>query len=86
MNKETIKYLITEFHEKALPEVLSRTTQLQVDSGKIIALTGIRRSGKTFLMFQTIHQLLKKECPRKISFISILKMTGCFPFNCKKWI
>jgi predicted AAA+ superfamily ATPase len=65
MNKETLKYLITEFHEKALPAVLSRTMQLPVDSGKIIALTGIRRSGKTFLMYQTIHQLLQKGVPKE---------------------
>lgn len=58
MNREILKYLIVGFHERPVPQVIDRDLDLPTESGKIIALVGIRRSGKTYLMFQTIHKLL----------------------------
>ena len=51
--KEAFKYLITEFHQSKLPELVKREFFFD-DIGKIISLVGFRRSGKTFLLYQLI--------------------------------
>ncbi len=38
--------------------MLPRTLQIPLGSGKVVVLTGIRRSGKTSLLFEAIHRLL----------------------------
>mgnify|MGYP006293481133 CR=1 FL=1 len=70
MNKETIKYIIRDFHEKSLPDVVNRSLDLPLDSGKIVTLVGIRRSGKTFFMFQTMHQLIKTVSKENIIYLN----------------
>ena len=47
MRKDIIKNLITDFHEKGIPSVKPRLLEIPVNSKKIVALTGVRRSGKT---------------------------------------
>ncbi len=65
MNKETIKYILTDFHEKWLPPVFDRDLELPLDLGKIIAIVGIRGSGKTFLLFRTMQRLTARNIPRE---------------------
>ena len=62
---------ISLFHQKQIPETVSRDLKLPVNTGKIIALNGVRRCGKTYLMYDTIAGLLKKKVPvRNILFLS----------------
>ena len=50
MDKETLKYVLTQSTTRPLPPATPRTLELPLDSNKIVALVGIRRSGKTFLL------------------------------------
>ena len=67
MNKETLKYILTDFQEKKLPDTKSRELELPIlnrenDSNqgvnKIISLIGVRRCGKTFLFYHTMRQMI----------------------------
>lgn len=57
MNKETLKYIYQQFLERSLPAYYARSYTLPLGSGKIITLVGVRRSGKTFLLFELIDEL-----------------------------
>ena len=63
MNKETLKYIIRNFHEKGIPFLYERRVKLPLNTKKVIAVIGIRRSGKTFLLFQTIKELIANNVP-----------------------
>ena len=58
MIKETIKYILTDFHESPLPESRGRSLLLPLDVNKVVALVGIRRSGKTYLLYRTMQRLI----------------------------
>ena len=56
--KEIIAHLIDEFHERELPETLSRDRQLLEIRGRASVVIGMRRAGKTWFCFQKITELL----------------------------
>jgi len=58
MDREAIKYILTDFHTKKLPPVVERDLRLPLDLEKVVSLVGIRRSGKTSLLYGTMQQLL----------------------------
>lgn len=60
MDKETLKRILIDFHSTSLPDVFERALRLPLDLKKVITLSGIRRSGKTSLLFLTIRRLLEK--------------------------
>ena len=68
--KDVLKTLILEFHERELPKVIPRKMNIPTNSGKIISLVGVRRSGKTYLMFQTIQTLLAKLPKHHIVYLN----------------
>ena len=78
--KEIIKSLIKDFHYKALPEFSPRAISIPLNLNKIISLIGARRSGKTYLLYQTIGSLLKQTEKSSIIFINFederLDITG----------
>lgn len=53
-----LDFLIAEFQELPLPTVIPRAIRLPEVERKATVLIGMRRSGKTFLMFQEILRLL----------------------------
>ena len=57
MDKETLKYVLTQSTTRPLPPATPRMLELPLDSKKIVALVGIRRSGKTFLLYETMRRL-----------------------------
>ncbi|MCF2141268.1 MAG: ATP-binding protein [Candidatus Lokiarchaeota archaeon] len=58
MEKETaFKYIILEFQNQKLPRIYKRDYDLPT-TDKIITIIGIRRSGKTFFLYQQIKKLL----------------------------
>ncbi|MCF8382171.1 MAG: AAA family ATPase, partial [Chlorobium sp.] len=63
MKKETLKTIIRDFHVSPLPTLKRRSQQIPVDTSKIITLVGVRRSGKTSLLFNIISDLLQKGIP-----------------------
>ncbi|MCD6261986.1 MAG: ATP-binding protein [Deltaproteobacteria bacterium] len=69
--KEIIKSLIKDFHHKPLPEFSPRAISIPLNLNKIISLIGARRSGKTYLLYQTIDSLLKQTEKSNIIFINL---------------
>ena len=55
--KEIIKQIIRDFHLSEKFAVISRDIELPVDSGKIITIIGVRRCGKTSLLYELINTL-----------------------------
>ena len=69
MNKDVIKFLIKEFHQRELPEVHHRTLLIP-DIPKIISISGVRRSGKTYYFYQIIKELLQTVGIDRIIYIN----------------
>ncbi len=55
-----IRQVIREYWEKPLPATISRNISLNAKNDLINDITGMRRSGKTFLMFEKIGKLPKQ--------------------------
>jgi predicted AAA+ superfamily ATPase len=64
VNKETLKYVLTQSTTRPLPLATTRTLEVPLDSNKIVALVWIRRSGKTFLLYETMRRLEAKGVDR----------------------
>ncbi len=58
--KEVFKTIISDFHQRGLPKFVRRDFAIPLDSGKIISLIGARRTGKTYLFYQVIQELLEQ--------------------------
>lgn len=68
--KEIIKSLIREFHHRPLPRYTSRQVVVPLDVEKIITLIGVRRSGKTFMLYQLMDQLRGQKDKTELIFIN----------------
>ena len=68
--KDIFKKIITDFHEQFIPPVIPRDIQIPTDSGKIVSLVGVRRSGKTSIIYQIISELRKDIDPSNIIYIN----------------
>jgi uncharacterized protein len=55
-----LEQIIADFHERQLPEFTRRQTKLPFLSNKIDTVIGMRRSGKTWYLYQVISDLLEK--------------------------
>jgi predicted AAA+ superfamily ATPase len=65
VDKETIKYVLAQSTTRPLPAATPRNLGLPHDSGKIVALVGIRRSGKTYLLYATMRELESRGVDRR---------------------
>jgi predicted AAA+ superfamily ATPase len=65
VNSDGLKVVLQEFRARNLPAGVRRDQELPTDSGKVVALAGLRRSGKTFLFFQAIEALVARGVPRE---------------------
>ncbi len=68
--KELIKQIIRDFHTEQDFEVKQRDIKLPIDTNKIITLIGVRRCGKTSILYDTINRLSKKINKTHILFIN----------------
>jgi len=63
--KELLKSIIRTFQANPLPQdIIKRDIELPIDSGAVISVIGSRRAGKTYLVLETIQQLLNKGVPK----------------------
>jgi len=53
-----LEEVIVEFHRLGLPEIREREIELPLNVNKAITVTGMRRTGKTYLLYQTMKKLL----------------------------
>jgi hypothetical protein len=65
MTSDNLKYVLRQFAERALPACRPRELALPMDTGKVIGLAGVRRSGKTFLFFDAIRRLAEQGVDRR---------------------
>lgn len=70
MIKDFFKRLITDFIEKDITGILSRNYNIPLESKKIISLIGVRRSGKSSILFDTINRLRKNIDKENIIYIN----------------
>lgn len=69
--KELLKTIITDNQSRALPQIWPRTLEIPLNSEKIITLTGVRRSGKTYHLFDAMSKLkAQKVSNERILYIN----------------
>ncbi len=62
--KNVLKNIIVNFHTSNIKASVSRDIELPIDSGIIVTVIGVRRSGKTFLLYETIKKIIKQGIPK----------------------
>ena len=71
MSLEILSSIIADFHENGIPDYMERHYDIPVSSGKIITITGPRRAGKTYLMYQLMDRLMQSgKSKRNIIYIN----------------
>ena len=60
VSEEDIKKVLLEWEERRLPKVIERDVKVNLNPTQIITITGVRRAGKTYLLYKIIEKLLKK--------------------------
>jgi predicted AAA+ superfamily ATPase len=68
--KTLFQRLIIDFQEAPTKQVTSRDYAIPLNSQKIISLIGVRRCGKTYLLYSFIEQLRQQVDPRNIVYIN----------------
>lgn len=68
--KQVFKRLITDFIEKDIKNILPREFFIPIESTKVISLIGVRRSGKSSLLFDIINKLRDKTDRENIIYIN----------------
>ncbi|ODS31093.1 MAG: Archaeal ATPase [Candidatus Scalindua rubra] len=69
---EKILYVLNEWFEGKLPWFIERSFPYEwVDSNLILVLAGVRRSGKTYLLYQIVDRLRKDISPQNIIYINL---------------
>ena len=68
--KEQLKQIIRDFHLSNNFDVKARTLKPPIDTKKIITLIGVRRCGKTSILYHTINELCKTVSKTKILFLN----------------
>jgi predicted AAA+ superfamily ATPase len=68
--KEQLKQIIRDFHVSDIFDVMPRDLQPPIDTKKIITLIGVRRCGKTSILYNMINQLSKSIDKTKVLFLN----------------
>ena len=72
--EKILKTIFYEWKERKLPQIIEREKDLKeylrVRPQKIIAITGFRRVGKTYLILQLIKELLEKKDREEVVYVN----------------
>lgn len=68
--RDIFKKIITDFHESPMRPVMAREYRIPVDSRKIVSLIGVRRSGKTSILYHIIEHLRQTINPVNVVYIN----------------
>jgi len=68
--KDLFKTIIKDFQSKPLKNFIKRDYTIPYNITKIITLIGPRRSGKTYLLYQVISEIIKKDTIENIVYIN----------------
>jgi len=69
MQKDILKRVIADSQERDLAYVIDRDLKIPLGTNKIISLIGVRRSGKTHVLYSIIKKLRTTTDPRNIVYI-----------------
>lgn len=64
MNKDKIKYLLQDIENTPIPDGFPREIELPMNSRKVVILLGLRRVGKTYLLYSTMRRLMASGISR----------------------
>jgi len=70
MIKDIFKRLIIDSQEKQFTDIVTREVIIPTDTKKIVTLKGVRRCGKTSIMYQTIKQLRQNTDKTNLVYIN----------------
>jgi uncharacterized protein len=65
VRKESLKYVLAENTTRKFPATVPRALELPLDTRKITTLVGIRRSGKTYILYDTMRRLESRGIDRR---------------------
>ena len=65
MRKESLKYLLAGNTTRKFPVTVPRDLEVPLDTSKITTLVGIRRSGKTYILYDTMRRLEARGIDRR---------------------
>ena len=68
--KEQLKQIIRDFHLSKNFDVKARTLNPPINTKKIITLIGVRRCGKTSILYHMINELCQTVDKTKILFLN----------------
>ena len=68
---EQFKYVISEFFHRKWPDIKPREIELPTDVDKVIALFGVRRAGKTYVLYDTARKLLNQMPDRSVLYVNL---------------
>ncbi len=68
--KEVFKKAIVDFQQRELKHIFRREYDIPLESKKIVSLIGVRRCGKTYILFDLINRLKSKVSPQNIIYIN----------------
>ncbi|MBI2346736.1 MAG: ATP-binding protein [Deltaproteobacteria bacterium] len=63
--KVVLGEVLADFHARTLPPLTTRDIAFEILPTKILTLTGVRRSGKTYCLYQLMHRLLAEGVPKE---------------------
>ncbi len=70
IKKEVLKRILRDFHLQELYSVLQRDIEIPIESGKIVTLVGVRRCGKTSILYDIINKISSSADKTKVIFIN----------------
>jgi len=68
--KEIFKKLIVYSQERTFSSLIKREYAIPIDTNKIVSLIGVRRSGKTYMLYSLIEQLRLSVAKENIIYIN----------------
>ncbi len=79
-----IEQIIADFHERPIPAFTRRQAKLPMLANKIDTVIGMRRSGKTWFLYQAISDLLEQGVPIENIFYLNLEDERLLPMAAKE--
>lgn len=68
MTDDVLDFLLSDFQQRPLPELVRRDLRIPEVPRKALTLIGMRRSGKTYALFDRMGRLLEQGVPRERLF------------------
>ena len=68
--RSSLEEVVEEFFRLGVPEVKEREVSPPIVAGKAVAIVGLRRVGKTYLMYQVMRNLLKMRRPEELLYVN----------------